>query len=222
MGKLYVLATPIGNLEDITFRAIRTLKEVDFIACEDTRHTLKLLNHYQIKKPLISYHQHSKVQKVDYLIAELGNGKSIALVTDAGTPGISDPGQVLISKAIESGITVAPIPGPSALTAALSVAGVPTDSFLFLGFLPLKKGRKRLLESLRDEKRTIVIYESPHRILRTLEELKNSLGQERKIVIARELTKLFEEVIRGSLEEICAKSKTLRTQGEFVLIIGRN
>lgn len=216
MGNLYTIATPIGNLDDITFRAINTLKEVDVIACEDTRHTLKLLNHYEINKPLVSYHQHSKVSKIDHLIEDLKSGKNIAIVTDAGTPGISDPGQVLISKAVEEGIKVIPIPGPSAVITALSAAGVPTDSFVFLGFLPHKKGRKTLIESLKEEKRTIVFYESPHRIEKLLGELKEVLGN-RQIVVARELTKMFEEILKGTVEEVQGRLKTIK--GEFVVII---
>ena len=216
MGNLYTIATPIGNLEDITFRAINTLKEVDIIACEDTRHTLKLLNHYEISKPLISYHQHSKVSKIDRLIKELETGKNIAIVTDAGTPGISDPGQVLINKAVEMGIRVIPIPGPSAVITALSAAGVPTDSFVFLGFLPHKKGRKTIIESFKDEKRTIVFYESPHRIEKLLGELKDVL-EDRKIVVARELTKMFEEILKGTVSEVQEKLKIIK--GEFVVII---
>jgi 16S rRNA (cytidine1402-2'-O)-methyltransferase len=216
MGNLYTIATPIGNLEDITFRAIKTLKEVDIIACEDTRHTLKLLNHYDIKKPLVSYHQHSKVSKIDYLIKELKSGKNIAIVTDAGTPGISDPGQVLISKAVEEEIKVIPIPGPSAVITALSAAGVPTDSFVFLGFLPHKKGRKTILESFKQEKRTIVFYESPHRIEKLLGELKEVL-EDRQIVVARELTKMFEEILKGTVSEIQEKLEIIK--GEFVVIV---
>lgn len=216
MGNLYTIATPIGNLEDITFRAINTLKEVDIIACEDTRHTIKLLNHYDIKKPLVSYHQHSKVSKIDYLIKELKSDKNIAIVTDAGTPGISDPGQVLINKAVEKGIKVIPIPGPSAVITALSVAGVPTDSFVFLGFLPHKKGRKTIIESFKQEKRTIVFYESPYRIEKLLGELKEVL-EDRQIVVARELTKMFEEILKGTVEEVQRKLKTIK--GEFVVII---
>lgn len=219
MGTLFVVATPIGNLEDITLRAVNTLQTVDLIACEDTRHSLKLLNNYQIKKPLVSYHQHSKTKKIDYLIQELKKGKAMAIVTDSGTPGISDPGQVLINKAVESGIKVVPIPGPSALTTALSVAGLPTDAFLFLGFLPLKKRRKKLIRSLRDEKKTVVLYESPYRILKTLEELKAALGTERQIVVTRELTKMFEEIIRGNIGEVLNKIKSTKPKGEFVVII---
>lgn len=216
MGNLYTIATPIGNLGDITFRAVNTLKEVDLVACEDTRHTGILLDHYGIKKPLVSYHQHSKLAKIDYLIEELRAGKNIALVTDAGTPGISDPGQVLIKKAIDNNIPVIPIPGSSAIITALSAAGVPTDSFVYLGFLPHKKGRKTILDSFKDEKRTIVFYESTHRIEKLLEELKVILG-DRKIVVARELTKIYEEFLRGTVTEVQENLKI--TKGEFVVII---
>ncbi|MFA6391700.1 MAG: 16S rRNA (cytidine(1402)-2'-O)-methyltransferase [Patescibacteria group bacterium] len=216
MGNLYTIATPIGNLEDITLRALNTLKTVDIIACEDTRHTSILLNHYSINKPLVSYHQHSKIAKIDYLIGELKADKNIAVVTDAGTPGISDPGQVLIKKAIENNISVIPIPGPSAVITALSAAGVPTDSFVYLGFLPHKKGRKTILDSFKDEKRTIVFYESTHRIEKLLGELKDILG-DRKIVVARELTKIYEEFLRGTVTEVQENLKI--TKGEFVVII---
>jgi 16S rRNA (cytidine1402-2'-O)-methyltransferase len=216
MGDLYTIATAIGNLEDITLRALNTLKTVDIIACEDTRHTSILLNHYSINKPLVSYHQHSKIAKIDYLIGELKADKNIAVVTDAGTPGISDPGQVLIKKAIENNISVIPIPGPSAVITALSAAGVPTDSFVYLGFLPHKKGRKTILDSFKDEKRTIVFYESTHRIEKLLGELKDILG-DRKIVVARELTKIYEEFLRGTVTEVQENLKI--TKGEFVVII---
>ncbi|PIS42429.1 MAG: 16S rRNA (cytidine(1402)-2'-O)-methyltransferase [Candidatus Kerfeldbacteria bacterium CG08_land_8_20_14_0_20_40_16] len=219
MGILFVIATPIGNLKDITLRAIETLKEVNLIACEDTRQTIKLLNHYNIKKPLVSYHQHSKLTRIDYLIQELKNGKSIALVTDAGTPGISDPGTVLISQAIEAGTKVVPVPGASAVITALSASGLRTDEFVYLGFLPRKKGRKTMLESLAKEKRTIVFYESPYRVVKTLEELKIVLGEDRNIVIARELTKMFEEIIRGEIKDVILKLTPQNTRGEFVIII---
>lgn len=225
MGKLFVVATPIGNLGDITLRALEILKSVDYIACEDTRITSKLLNHYQIKKPLISYFQHSKVSKLDKLIGLLRVGKNIALVTDAGTPGISDPGQKLIEAAIEAKIEIEPIPGPSALIAALSVAGIPTDNFLFLGFLPKKKGRQKLLKSLsssfakatadKQEKRVIVFYESPYRINKTLNDVQNYLG-DREVVVCRELTKKFEEIYRGRISEILPRVKP---KGEFVVVI---
>ncbi|PIY97055.1 MAG: 16S rRNA (cytidine(1402)-2'-O)-methyltransferase [Candidatus Kerfeldbacteria bacterium CG_4_10_14_0_8_um_filter_42_10] len=219
MGTLFIVATPIGNLQDITLRALETIKNADLVACEDTRQTIKLLNHYGIKKPLISYHQHSKLTRIDYLIQELKNGRSIAVVTDAGTPGISDPGTVLISKAIEEGIKVVPIPGPSAVITALSASGLRTDEFIYLGFLPRKKGRKTMLESLAQEKRTIVFYESPYRVVKTLEELKIVLGEDRNIVIARELTKMFEEIIRGKIKEVITKLTPQNTKGEFVVVV---
>lgn len=219
MGTLYVISTPIGNLEDITLRALKILKEVNLIACEDTRQTQKLLKHYQIEKPLVSYHQHSGLTKIDYLINKLRAGQNLALVSDAGTPGISDPGGILVAKAYEQKIKVVPIPGPAGLTTAASVSGFPTDKFIFLGFLPHKKGRKTLLESLKQESKTLIFYESPHRILKTLEELKNVLGEDRQIVVARELTKMFEEIIRGSIKEVLDKLKTTKVKGEFVVVV---
>ena len=217
MSRLYVVATPIGNLEDVTLRAIRVLKEADVIAAEDTRHTKILCEKYNITTQLISYHQHSKLSKVDYIISLLKEGKSVGLVTDAGTPGISDPGSPLIQRVIEQGFKVVPIPGPSALTAALSAAPLLSKEFVFLGFLPQKKGRKTLLESLKGEKRTIVFYESPYRIKKTLEELKNILGPDKKIVLAREITKMYEEFLRGTIDEVLKKLEVIK--GEFVVII---
>ena len=215
MGKIYVVATPIGNLEDITLRALRILKEVDFIACEDTRVTIKLLNHFNIKKPLISFYQHSKISKVNKLLDLLSEGKDIALVADAGTPGIADPGCKLISEAVKANIEVISIPGPSALIAALSVSGFPADQFLFLGFLPQKKGRQKKLQELTKEKRTIVFYESPHRIQKLLPELKDYFGDQ-EILVCRELTKKFETIYRGKISEVLVKVKP---KGEFVVII---
>ncbi|MFH1537208.1 MAG: 16S rRNA (cytidine(1402)-2'-O)-methyltransferase [Patescibacteria group bacterium] len=218
MNKLYIVATPIGNLEDITFRAIRILKEVDLIACEDTRQTVKLLNKYEIKNKLVSYHQHSKVQKIDYLITQLTAGNSIALVSDAGTPGISDPGSKLISEAINNNIEVIPIPGPSALITALSGAGVDTSKFVYYGFMPHKKGRETLFKQIKKEEQTVVFYESCHRIIKTLESLKDCGKQ---IVIARELTKIYEEFLRGTaleLIKILEKDKN-KLKGEMVVII---
>lgn len=214
-GILSVVATPIGNLEDITLRALRMLKEVDLIACEDTRHTGILLQHYDIKKPLVSYHQHSKLQKIDYIISELESGKNIALVTDAGTPGISDPGGVLIEQAIKNNIRVEPIPGPSSVTAILSVSGIPAEKFLFLGYLPKKKGRQTLLNKLKEFSYPIIIFESPERITKTLQEIESNWGN-RHVIIGRELTKKFEEILRGKISEILSK---IRPQGEFVVII---
>lgn len=214
-GKLFIVATPIGNLSDITFRAIKTLKSVDYIACEDTRVTSKLLSRYEIKKPMISYFQHSKVAKSDKLISLLSKGNNIALVTDAGTPGISDPGQRLIEEATRAKIEVVPIPGPSAVTTALSVSGFPTDEFIFVGFLPHKKGRQTKLKELSQESRTIVLYESPYRIKRLLNEILEFCG-DREIVITRELTKKFEEIYRGKISEVILK---IKEKGEFVIVI---
>lgn len=215
MGTLYVLATPIGNLEDITLRALRILKEVDIIACEDTRRTSILLDRYEIKKPLVSYHQHSKLQKVEYFIEQLKNGKKIALVTDAGTPGISDPGGILIGAALKDKIIVEPIPGPSSFTAILSVGGFYLDKFLYLGFLPKKKGRLTLFKKIVTAEVPIVICESPHRIVATLKDLEEQVG-DREVVIGRELTKKFQEFFRGKISEILP---AIRPQGEFVMII---
>lgn len=215
MATLFVIATPIGNLEDITLRALRILKDVDLIACEDTRRTSILIKRYDIEKPLISYHQHSKLQKVDFLIEELKSGKNIALVTDAGTPGISDPGGVLIGEAIKNNIGVEPIPGPSSFTAILSVGGFYLDKFLYLGFLPKKKGRQTLLKKIAPADVPIVICESPHRIVETLKDLQNQCG-DREVVIGRELTKKFQEFFRGKISEILPK---IRPQGEFVMIV---
>lgn len=216
MGTLYIVATPIGNLEDITLRALRILKEVDLITCEDTRHTGILLSHFQIKKPLISYHQHSKIQKIETLVTELKSGKDIALVTDAGTPGISDPAGTLIAEALKCKINIVPVPGPSALVALLSVVGQNTDRFLFLGFLPKKKGRQTLFKEISESKIPIIFFESPHRIQKTLQELEQLIGS-RQVVVGRELTKQFEEVYRGEIKEILPK---IRAQGEFVVFIG--
>ena len=215
MAKLYVVATPIGNLEDITLRALRILKEVDLIACEDTRRTGILLQHYNIEKPLVSYHQHSKLQKVEYLSDQLKSGQNIALVTDAGTPGISDPGGVLIEKAIKNKIEVEPIPGPSSFAAILSVAGFYLDKFLYLGFLPKKKGKQTLLKKIAASVVPVVICESPYRIIATLKAIQEIAG-DREVVLGRELTKKFEDILRGKISEILPK---IRSQGEFVIII---
>ncbi len=225
MSTFYVVSTPIGNLEDITFRALRILKEVDLIVCEDTRQTLKLLNHYNIKKPLVSYFQHSKLSKVDYIIGELHQGKNLALVTDAGTPGISDPGNKLISSIVEKAekVEIISIPGPSALTAAASVSGFPMDKFLFLGFPPAKKKRKKFFEEIAGSKHTVIFYESPHRILKTLKELSSFIGNLREIVVCRELTKQFESIYRGRAEQIIKilESDKNNLKGEFVVIVSK-
>lgn len=220
MGILYIVATPIGNLEDITLRALRILKEVDLIACEDTRHTGILLKHFEIHPPaggLVSFHQHSQLQKIQFLVTELEDGKDIALVTDAGTPGISDPAGVLIEAAIKSKIEIVPVSGVSSLTTLLSVTDKPLDRFLFLGFLPKKKGRQTLLKNISKLDFPIVFFESPNRILKTLEELNLFLG-DRSVVVGRELTKKFEEIYRGKISEVLPK---IRPQGEFVILIDK-
>lgn len=216
-GILYLVATPIGNLEDITLRALKILKEVDLIAAEDTRTTLKLLNYYQIKKPLISNHRHNEDKQENILINKLKEGKNIAIVSDAGTPGISDPGEIIVKKAIEKNIQVIPIPGACAAINALIASGLGTSEFLFLGFLPInKKLRKEKLLEIENATKTIIIYEAPHKIKNTLNDLKNIL-QKRKIVLAREITKIHEEFIRGDINEIIQKSENLK--GEMILLI---
>jgi len=218
MGILYVVATPIGNLKDITLRALEILKEVDFIACEDTRQTKKLLDRYKIKKPQISYHQHTRIQKIDYIVDQLKQGKSIALVSDAGTPCISDPGRVLVTRAYDAGIKIVPIPGPSAFICAASISGLPVDKFIFLGFPPHKKGRRKFFEQIRDNKYTVILYESPYRILKTLGQLRDVVG-DRRIVVCRELTKMFEIVYRGSLNEVINQLEKEKIKGEFVVVV---
>lgn len=230
MGILYIVATPIGNLKDITLRALETLKNADLILCEDTRQTLKLLNRYRISKPLVSYFQHSKVAKIDYIVEQLEKGEQIALVTDAGTPGISDPGGKLIEiiTARLPSCQIIPIPGPSALTAALSVSGLPADKFIFLGFPPAKKGREKFFEKVAEAEYPAVFYESSHRILKTLEQLSNSLKNKSpklkvNMVVCRELTKRFEMIYRGRPEKIIKilESDKNNLKGEFVIIINQ-
>ena len=219
-GSLYVVATPIGNLEDITLRAIKILKEVDLIAAEDTRHTLKLLNHLNISKPLISYHRHSEESREDTIIHKLENGENVALVSDAGTPGICDPGEILIKKCIEKQINVIPIPGACAFVNALIASGLDTKEFIFFGFLPMqKKLRKNKLEEIKKSQKTILLYEAPHKLKKTLIELKEIISG-RKIVIARELTKIHEEFLRENINELINISDSLK--GEFVIIIEGN
>jgi len=218
-GTLYIVATPIGNLEDMTFRAVRILKEVDLIAAEDTRHTQKLLNHYGIKTPVTSYFEHNKAAKGEFLAGRLKEGKDVALVSDAGTPGISDPGHDLIKGAIEAGIKVVPIPGPSAAITALSVSGLPSDIFAFEGFLPAKeKARRDRLETLRGEERTLIFYESPQRLLSTLKDIRDTIG-DRNIAVLRELTKIHEEVLRGRASDILEELKDRTVKGEVVIIL---
>jgi 16S rRNA (cytidine1402-2'-O)-methyltransferase len=219
-GILYIVATPIGNLEDITLRALETLKKADLIACEDTRVTAKLLNHYNIKKPLVSYHQHSKITKIDSILQELKNGKNIALVTDAGTPGISDPGNYLISKVLEEQIVVIPIPGTSTLGAIISIAGIDLQKFVFLGFPPHKKGRETFFKEVVNFKIPVIYFESPHRVVKNLELLKN-FSPDKKIILGRELTKMFEEIVRGNVEDVFKYfvSNKDKVRGEFSIIV---
>ncbi|MDD2646773.1 MAG: 16S rRNA (cytidine(1402)-2'-O)-methyltransferase [Patescibacteria group bacterium] len=220
---LYIIATPIGNLKDITLRALEVFKEVDYILCEDTRVTQKLLAHYQISKPLISYHQHSRLAKIDYIVKLLKEGKNLALVSDAGTPGISDPGNQLIQLLITNyklPITVIPIPGPSAAIAALSISGFSTDRFMFLGFPPHKKGRQKFLKEVGVAKETVVFYESTHRIEKLLNELM-TMDDKLNMVVARELTKKFETIYRGTPSEILEQIKNDDKRGEFVVVIGK-
>lgn len=248
MSTLYIVATPIGNLKDITLRALETLKEVDFIICEDTRVTSKLLAHYEIQKSLIAYFQHSHLQRVDEIIKRLKQGQNAVLVTDAGTPGISDPGGVLVNEVIKrlsDAVKVVPIPGPCAAIAALSISGFPTDKFLFLGFPPHKKGRQKFWKRLIDAEETVVFYESCHRIMKSLNELKQILdsaplrsnnnaeiyssseGREavveksRQVVVCRELTKMFESIYRGTMEEVLKKVTEAPQKGEYAVVVSK-
>lgn len=218
-GTLYLCATPIGNLEDITFRVIRTLKEVDLIAAEDTRHSIKLLNHYEIKTPMTSYHEFNKVEKAKFLVERLLNGTNIALITDAGTPGISDPGEELVKQALEAGITVTGVPGACAAITALIMSGLPTRRFCFEAFLPYdKKERQQMLQELRDEIRTIILYEAPHKLCKTLQELYEVLG-DRRLSIIKELTKLHETIWQTTLSEAVKTYQEQEPKGEFVLVL---
>ncbi|HEY9297113.1 MAG TPA: 16S rRNA (cytidine(1402)-2'-O)-methyltransferase [Phormidium sp.] len=220
MGTLYLVATPIGNLEDMTFRAIRILQTVDLIAAEDTRHTGKLLQHFKIKTPQLSYHEHNRQQRIPELLSQLSEGKAIALVTDAGMPLISDPGYELVKACVEQGISVVPIPGANAAITALSAAGLATDKFVFEGFLPAKsKERRSHLETLQSETRTLIFYESPHRLRETLQDLGTILGETRQIVMARELTKMHEEFLRGTITDAIAHYTKREPQGEFTLVV---
>ena len=219
-GCLYLVATPIGNLEDITLRALRILKEADQIACEDTRHTLKLLKHYNIERPLVSYHEHNEMTRAPELVVAMEEGTKIALVSDAGVPLVSDPGYRLVTLCLRHKISVVPIPGPSALLAALSASGLPNDEFLFSGFLPARSSeRRRALERLRIEDRTIILYEAPHRIEETLTDAREILG-DRPACLAREVTKLHEEFRRGTLGELAASLAERPARGEITLIVG--
>ena len=217
---LFVVPTPIGNLEDITLRAIRILQEVDTIVCEDTRQTIKLLSHLKISKPLVSFYTQNQLKRIPQIISMLESGKSIAVVSDCGTPAISDPGYYLIKEAIDKNITVVPLPGACALITALVGSGLTTDSFVFLGFLKKKTGKmKKELEQAKSFQKTIVFYESPHRILKTLETCKNVFGEQAKISLARELTKKFEEFIRGTIKEVVEEMSNREILGEFIVLI---
>ena len=218
-GRLYVVGTPIGNLEDITFRALRTLREADLIACEDTRRTQQLLNHYEIKTPTISYHEHNELTRAPELVLELEEGSHIALVSDAGMPVISDPGYRLVSLAVRHGIPVIPVPGASAFLAALAAAGLPVDKFRFLGFLPSRKGaRRKALERVREATKTLVFYEAPHRLLEFLEDVRGILGDP-PVVVAREVTKVYEEFLRGSASELLKQLKKKPIKGEITVLV---
>lgn len=219
---LYIVSTPIGNLEDITLRALRTLKEVDFVAAEDTRHSKILLNKYEINTPLLSFHSYSSENKLQKIIELLKEGKNIALISDAGTPGISDPAYNLIQAALQNDIKISPIPGPSSLLAGLILSGLPMNRFLYIGFLPVKKGRQTLLKTLakqqNEDRKTIVIFESPHRLLKTLQQLQEYLG-DIKISACREMTKIHEEAIRDNIKEVYEHFLSYPPRGEFVLVI---
>lgn len=219
MGKLYIVGTPIGNLDDISKRALETLRSCNLIACEDKRRTSILLNHYQIKKPLLPYHDHNKRRMTPKILALLKDNKSIALVSDAGIPGICDPGFYLIREAIKVDIPIIPIPGPSALITALIVSGLPTDRFVFEGYLHRRHGRrKKRLQNLKDEQRTLIFYEAPSRLLKTLRDMEEIFG-DRRIVITRELTKKFEEIIRGLLSEVINELEDRKLKGEFTIVV---
>jgi 16S rRNA (cytidine1402-2'-O)-methyltransferase len=219
VGTLYIVATPIGNLEDITLRALRILKEVDLIAAEDTRHTKIFLDHYGIHTPLTSYHEHNERAKAHALVKQLEHGKNVALVSDAGTPTLSDPGYRLVQEAIRAGVSLVPVPGASALTAVLSASGIPTDRFVFEGFLPAKKEERRArLKRLREERRTLVFYEAPHRLKESLDDLLEIL-RDREVVLGREVTKIYEEFIRGRLSRVCAEIAGKEPRGEITLVV---
>ena len=217
-GTLYIVSTPIGNLKDATYRSLELLSDVDLIAAEDTRRTGVLLKHYEIKTPLTSFNSYNQAKKSSRLIARLKEGHNLALVSDAGTPGVSDPLYHLVRAALAEYVSVVSLPGPSAVLAALTISGLPVNRFVFEGFLPRKKGRKKLIEDLVQEKRTIVLFESPHRIAKTLNELYQAMGN-RKAVLARELTKIHEEVIRGTLEDLAVVAEEQKLKGEITLVI---
>ncbi len=220
MGKLYLVPTPIGNLEDMTFRAIKVLKEVDLILAEDTRTSGKLLKHFEVETPLQSHHMHNEHKQLDSLVQKLKGGATLALISDAGTPAISDPGFLLTRACVENDIAVECLPGATAFVPALVNSGLPNDRFVFEGFLPLKKGRQTRLQLLAEEKRTMVFYESPHKLIKTLIQFKEYFGEDRPISVSRELTKLYEETIRGTITEVLAYFEQKTPKGEFVLVVG--
>lgn len=219
MAKLYIVPTPIGNLEDITLRAINTLRDVDFILAEDTRTTSHLLRHLGIEKPMYSHHKFNEHATVDRVAEAIAAGRDVALVSDAGTPGISDPGFLLVRKCVEEGIEVQTLPGATALIPAVVQSGFPCDKFCFEGFLPQKKGRQKRLQELSTESRTIILYESPYRVVKCLEQLAEHFGAERRVAVVREITKKFEETVRGTLSEAIAHFKTHEPKGEFVIVV---
>lgn len=219
IGVLYIVPTPIGNLEDITLRAIRVLKEVDLIIAEDTRQSLKLLNHFEIKKTIQSYHMHNEHKVLQRYVDEILGGKNIALVSDAGTPAISDPGFLLVRECLKNNIKIDCLPGATAFVPALVKSGLPADSFCFEGFLPEKKGRQTMLKKLCEEERTIILYESPHRLLKTLKQFIEYFGAERLISVSRELTKTFEETVNGTIQEVLTHFENNIVKGEFVIVI---
>lgn len=222
-GKLFLCATPIGNLEDITYRVLRTLQEADLIAAEDTRHSIKLLNHFQIKTPMTSYHEYNKVDKARYLVEQMLSGVNVALITDAGTPGISDPGEELVRQCYEAGVEVTSLPGPAACITALTMSGLSTRRFCFEAFLPSEKSdrkeRQRILEELKNETRTIIIYEAPHHLTKTLKDLREAVGGSRRLTICRELTKKYETAWQTSLDEAVSRYEAEEPKGEFVLVL---
>ena len=219
MAKIYIVPTPIGNLDDITLRAINVLKDVDLILCEDTRRSKKLLVHYEIETPLRSHHKFNEHQEVDIIIEKIKSGTKVALISDAGTPGISDPGYLIVRTCIQNNIEIDCLPGPTAFVPALINSGIPSDKFIFEGFLPLKKGRKTRLEILSREERTMVFYESPHKILKTLNDFLIHFGSNRKVSISRELTKIYEETIRGTIHSVLESLTEKSIKGEIVVIV---
>ncbi|MFY0687980.1 MAG: 16S rRNA (cytidine(1402)-2'-O)-methyltransferase [Cyclobacteriaceae bacterium] len=217
--QLYLVPTPIGNLKDITFRAIEILKSVDVILAEDTRTSGYLLNHYEVKTPMRSFHAHNEHKKVDSVVEELNSGVKMALISDAGSPGISDPGFLLVRTALNSEVVIESLPGPTALIPAIVKSGFPTDRFVYEGFLPHKKGRQTRIKQLENEERTIVFYESPHRLIKTLNQLKDHLGEERRVSVSRELTKKFEETITSTLSDLIGHFESVSPKGEFVIVV---